>query len=155
MSLATVIRDQIESTPSHRAAQIRAVDDELRVEVKLTDHSRLGCLLESLHFEYEGSVPAPFEPCLILDRVNYLGERLEVIETESNAGRTILRSKPPRAEGGVISFFEMELNGARTLSLVRFSYDPEIGKRVRIPAPLTRDALERLIRDLIELTRDN
>jgi hypothetical protein len=122
------------------------------VEVKLAGCDRLGCLLNEFDFEQTQGHLA-LDPGLIERQITYLGERLEVIESEGSEGRTILRSSPPRVDGEIISFFEIVLDQSKGLSLVRYRYDPKIGQRISIPAPLTRDTLERLISDLIEFLR--
>jgi hypothetical protein len=155
MHLTKRISDQIDRAPSDQVVKILAFDEKLRVEVKLADCERLGCLLDRLNLEHTKDGHVLFDPVQIEGKVTYLGERLKVIETEEREGRTILRSSPPRVEGEVISFFEMVLDRFKTLSLVRYQYDPKMGERVPVPAALTRDTLERIISDLIELAQGN
>jgi hypothetical protein len=38
---------------------------------------------------------------------------------------------------------------------VRYKHDPQFGQRVQVPSALTRDALERLVSDLIGLAQEN
>jgi len=151
MSLTKRINEQLQSAPSDEAVQVAASDEKLRVEVKLADSSRLGCLLDQLHLEHAQGGQLAIDPVQLVEQITYLGERLEVVETEGEEGLTILRSAPPRVDGEVISFFEMVLDGSQRLSLVRYTYDPKTEARTPMPAPLTRDALERLVGDLIEL----
>lgn len=154
MSLTKRINKQLQSAPSAQAVQVEASDEKLRVEVKLADFTRLGCLLDSLHLEHVQGGPLAIDPAQLVEQITYLGERLEVIETEGEEGLTILRSAPPRVDGEVISFFEMVLDGSQRLSLSRYTYDPKTEARTPMSAPLTRDALERLIGDLIELASE-
>ena len=147
MDLTKRIKEQLQKAPSDQAVEIGASEEKLRVEVKLADSSRLGCLLDRLHLEHTESGQLAIDPVEIVEQITYLGERLEIIETEGKEGMTILRSTPPRADGEVISFYEMVLDE----SLVRYKYDPKTEERTPMPAPLTRDTLERLIGDLIEL----
>ena len=144
------IYDQIQRAPSDQASEILGFDEKLRMRVKLADSDRLGCLLNELNLEQTQGHLVP-DPGQIERQISYLGEKLKVIESEDNEGRTILRSYPPRVDGEVISFFEMAINRSKGLSLARYKYDPNIGKRVSVSAPLSRDTLERLISDLIEL----
>jgi hypothetical protein len=153
MNVTKSIRDQLQRAPSDQVVKILASDEKLRVEVKLADCGRLGCLLDRLNLEHTEDGHVMFNPVQIEGKVTYLGERLKVIETDAREGRTILRSTPPRVEGEVISFFEMVLDRSKKLSLVRYNYDRKMGERMPVPAPLTRDTLERLISDLIELGR--
>lgn len=151
MTLTKRIKDQLQKVPSDQAAEILGFDENLRVKVKLADCGRLGCLLNRLNLEPAEDGQLPLDPVQIEEQVTYLGEGLKVIETEGEDGTTILRSSPPRVDGEVTSFFEMVLDPSRGLSLVRYKYGPKTGERTPVPAPLTRDALERLISDLIEL----
>lgn len=153
MDLTKRIKEQLQKAPSDQAVEIGASEEKLRVEVKLADSSRLGCLFNRLHLEYTESGQLAVDPVQIVERITYLGERLEIIETEGKEGMTILRSTPPRADGEVISFYEMVVDESTRLSLVRYKYDPKTEERTPMPAPLTRDTLERLIGDLIELAR--
>jgi hypothetical protein len=151
MNLTKQINEQLQKAPADQALEVKASDEKLRVEVKLADYGRLGCLLDSLHIEHVKGGQLSVDPVQIVERITYLGERLEVIETEGEEGLTILRSTPPRVDGEVISFYEIGLDRSTRLSLVRYKHDPKTAERTPMPAPLTRDALERLIGDLIEL----
>ena len=153
MSLTKRINEQLQKAPPDQAVAIGASEGKLRLELKLADSSRLGCLLDRLHLEHAEGGQLAVDPAQIVERMTYLGERLEIIETEGEKGMTILRSTPPRVDGEVISFYEMVLEESTRLSLVRYKYDPETEERTPMPAPLTRDTLERLISDLIELGR--
>jgi len=155
MNLAECINNQLEGAPCEKESEVLAVDDELRVYLKLADCDRLGCLLEKLNLEQTKDGRVAFDPVRIAAKVTYLGERLAVIETEGRKGRTILRSCPPRTDGEAIGFFEMVLDQSMGLSLERYTYDARMGTRKRVATPLTRDFLDRLIRDLIELARAN
>ena len=153
MTLAKRITDQLQKAPSGHPGEIQAAGGEFRVEVKLADCDRLGCLLNSLELENSQGGPLALDPSRIEGQVTYLGERLEVIETEGKTGRTILRSAPPRIDGNTISFFEMVLDPDEGLSMARYEYDRERRERTSVPAPLARETLERLLNDLIELAQ--
>jgi hypothetical protein len=151
MDLTKQINKQLQKAPADQALEVKASDEKLRVEVKLADSSRLGCLLDSLQIEHAEGGQLAVDPVQVVERITYLGERLEVIETEGEEGLSILRSAPPRVEGEVISFYEIVLDRSTSLSLVRYKHDPKTEERTPMPAPLTRDTLGRLIGDLIEL----
>jgi hypothetical protein len=151
MSLTKRINEQLQKATADQAMEVAASDEKLRVKVKLADYGRLGCLLDRLHLEHAKGGQLAVDPVQIVERITYLGERLEIIETEGEEGMTILRSTPPRVDGEVISFYEMVLDRSTKLSLVRYKHDHKTDGRTPMPAPLTRDALERLIEDLIEL----
>ena len=151
MDLTKQINEQLQKAPADQALEVKASDEKLRVEVKLADYGRLGCLLDGFHMEHAEGGQLAVDPLQIVERITYLGERLEVIETEGEEGLTILRSTPPRVDGEIISFYEMVLDRSTRLSLVRYKHDPKTEERTPMAAPLTRDALERLIGDLIQL----
>jgi hypothetical protein len=151
MDLTKQINEQLQKAPADQALKVKASDEKLRVEVKLADSSRLGCLLDSLQIEHAKDGQLEVDPVQVVERITYLGERLEIIESEGEEGLSILRSAPPRVDGEVISFYEMVLDRSTRLSLVRYKHDPKTEERTPMPAPLTRDALERLIGDLIEM----
>jgi hypothetical protein len=54
-----------------------------------------------------------------------------------------------------VSFFEMALDGPEGLSLTRLAYDRVLGQRSPVPVCLTRDTLERLLADLVDLASDH
>lgn len=152
MTLAKSINDQLQNASPNQAVEVRAFDEKLRLEVKLADCGRLGCLLDSLNLEHIQDGQLAVDPEQVAERITYLEERLDIIETEGEEGRTLLRSTPPKVDGQAVSFFEMVLDRSTRLSLVRYRYDANSGERTPVSAPLTRDTLERLIGDLLELT---
>jgi hypothetical protein len=153
MSLTKRINEQLQKAPHDQAVAIGASEEELRVEVKLADSSRLGCLLDRLHLEHTEGGQLAIDPVQVVERITYLGEKLEIIETEGKEGMTILRSTPPRVDGEVVSFYELVLDRSTRLSLVRYKHDPRTKTRTPMPAPMARDTLERLLGDLIELAQ--
>jgi len=152
MTLAKSINDQLQNASPNQAVEVRAFDEKLRLEVKLADCGRLGCLLDSLNLEHIQDGQLAVNAVQVAERITYLEERLDIIESEGEKGRTLLRSTPPKVDGQAVSFFEMVLDRSTRLSLVRYRYDANSGERTPVSAPLTRDTLERLIGDLLELT---
>ena len=155
MTLSQRIIEELRTAPSGQAAEICAFDEKLWVEVELADSGRLGCLLDRLDVQPGGGYHLNIDPVQMTQKITYLEEELEIIEAEGQGGRTILRSAPPRKEDQITSFFEMVLDPAKGLSLVRYRYDPDMGERTPVSAPLTRDTLERLIGDLIQLAQES
>ncbi len=148
VSPQTII-DQIKKGPAGESGEIHAGDSDLRLHIKLADWDRLGCLVERV--EMKQSRPLRLDPDRISREVSYLGEALRVIERDEKNKKFILRSDVPLQEGDRISFYEMAIDIADGLSLVRFAYDRELGERVPVPASLTRDTLERLLTNLVRL----
>jgi hypothetical protein len=110
MSLTKNMMEQLHKAPPDQAADIRASDEKLRLDLKLADWGRLGCLLARLDIEHIREGQLRIDPVRISEKISYLEERLEIIESEGGEGRTILRSSPPRVDGEVISFFEVVLD---------------------------------------------
>lgn len=148
VSPETII-DQIKKGPPAESGEIHAGDSDLRLHIKLADWDRLGCLVERV--EMKQSRPLRLDPDRISREVSYLGEALRVIERDEKNKKFILRSGVPLQEGDRISFYEMALDIADGLSLVRFAYDRKLGERFSVPASLTRDTLERLLTNLVRL----
>ena len=143
------ILDQIKKGPAGEGGEIHASDGDLRLHIKLADWDRLGCLVERVEMKQSG--PLRLDPDRITQEVTCLGEALRVIERDEKNKKFILRSDVPLSEGDLISFYEMVLDLAEGLSLVRFAYDRKLGERVPAPASLTRDTLERLLTNLVRL----
>jgi hypothetical protein len=155
MTLSQRIIEELRTTPSGQAAEICAFDEKLWVEVELADSGRLGCLLDRLDLQPGGGCHLNIDPVRMTQKITYLEEELEIIEVEGQGGRTILRSAPPRKEDQITSFFEMVLDPAKGLSLLRYRYDPDMGERTPVSVPLARDTLERLVDDLINLAQES
>jgi hypothetical protein len=154
MSLTNRITEQLQKAPPDQAADLRASDENLLLNLKLEDWGRLGCLLARLDIEHTREGQLSIDPVRISEKISYLEERLEIVESEGPEGRTILRSAPPRVDGEGISYFEVVLDGSTRLSLVRYKYDHQTEERKPAAAPLARDTLERLIGDLITMAEE-
>ena len=142
---------QLQNGPSGQAEEILAADGGLQVRLQLADQDRLGCLVERLEMKCTNGQSLKLDPVRIEKEMTYLGEPLRIIELEKYWGKAILRSFPPRMENGTVSFFEMVIDRSNGLSLTRLAYDRYLGKRSAIPIPLTRETLERLLADLVNL----
>ena len=151
MGLQKELNRRLQQIPSDQAAVISVSDSRLGIDLHLAEWNRLGCLLEGLSLKCRGDAQLSLDPTRIAAQVTYLEESLAIIETEIKSGRAILRSSPPRIDGSSISFFEVDLNQHRGLTLRRYNYDRDLGGRFPIAAPLSSATLERVINDLIQL----
>jgi hypothetical protein len=151
MSLTKKMLEHLQKAPPDQAADIRVSDETLSVNLKLADWGRLGCLLTRLEMEHAREGQLKIDPVRISKKITYLEERLEIIESEGRRGRTILRSAPPRTDGGMIGFYEIVLDQATRLSLARYRYEHNTEGRTSIPASFSRETLERLLGDWITL----
>ena len=154
MSLTENMMEQLQKAPPDHASDIRVSDEKLRVELTLADWGRLGCLLARFEVEHAREGQLKIDPVQISRKISYLGERLEIVETEGAWGRSILRSSPPRVDGDAVSFYELVLDRSTRLSLVRYRYDRKTEERTPMPAPLSRETLERLLGDLISMAQE-
>jgi len=155
MAKAEHIISQLQNGPFGQAGEILAEDGDLEVRVQLADWDRLGCRLEKLEMKVTQGHSLKLDPIRLEKELNYLGEPLRLVELEKHRGKAILRSFPPRRENGTVSFFEMVLDGPEGLSLTRLAYDRHLGQRSSVPVSLTRDTLERLLADLVNLASNH
>ncbi len=144
------IRTQLEHGPAG-GGEIQVSQGDLAVRARLADWDRLGCLLDWVELHHRRGLPLRIDPDSVAEKVGYLGETLRVIETEWARGRALLRSARPLLREGSPSYFEVILDPALGLSLRRYAYDLGRGVRAAMTAPLTRQAFERLVEDLLAL----
>jgi hypothetical protein len=154
MSLTRNMMEQLQRAPFDQAADIRVSDETLRLDLKLADWGRLGCLLSWFDMEQAREGQLKINPDQISKTISYLEEGVEIIESEGGEGKTILHSSPPRTDGDVISFYEVVLDRATRLSLTRYRYEHRTDERTSLPASLARETLERLLRDLIQMAEE-
>lgn len=88
----------------------------------------------------------------LCERVTYLLEPLQTIEVDSRSRSVLVRSKQPRKQGKILSYFELLSVAGEGISLSRYSFDPEAGQRTAVEFILTPDQLELLLDDLIFTT---
>lgn len=155
MARAENIISQLQKVPSGQAGEILAEDEGLQVRVQLADWDRLGCRLEKLEMKGTRGHSLKLDPIRLGKELTYLGEPLRIVELEKHRGKAILRSFPPRRENGTVSFFEMILDAPEGLILTRLAYDRHLGQRSPVPVSLTRDTLERLLADLVDLASNH
>lgn len=154
MAQAEHIISQLQKGPLGEAGEILAEDEDLKVRVQLADWDRLGCRLEKLEMKDTQGHSLKLDPLRLEKELTYLGEPLHIVELEKHRGKAILRSFPPRRENGTVSFFEMVLDGPG-LSLTRLAYDRNLGQRAPVAVSFTRDTLERLLADLVNLASNH
>ncbi|MEW5721857.1 MAG: hypothetical protein AB1896_02030 [Thermodesulfobacteriota bacterium] len=153
MKPAKYLNGLLEHPCPRTGEELQVVAGGIEVRVRLRDWDRLGCLFERLSLEGAPGRTLALDPERVEERVTYLGEPLEVIEKDEGHGVAVLRSRPPRKEKSGVSFFEMTVDRQRGAELVRYAYDHHSRERNRVAAPLTRETLERLVSDLVELAQ--
>jgi hypothetical protein len=87
-------------------------------------------------------------------KITYLLEDFKVIELDANSLKLQLRSVSPASDNSNPIYFEMLLNAAREISLIRYQFNKEAQTRTRIPYHITSEVLIRLINDLAGALRD-
>jgi hypothetical protein len=155
MALIQDIMDQMASAASGTPTKIQASDGKLHVEMTLDDCDRLGCLFNRLDLMWTQGRRLAVDPARIESRITYLGEKLQLLETEGEKGITILRSTPPRVDDEATSFFEVVLNPSTGISLARYKFHPKTGQRTSVAAPLARETVERLIKELVTIISES
>jgi len=155
IAIAENIMHQVRKNATESNREIVASDGSIQVRVKLSDWDRLGCLLERLEVRPTQGCFLKIDPLWIEKEIQYLGEPLKIIELEKYQGRALLRSFPPRRENGTVQFFELVIDPREGLSFNRLSYDRHLGSRTQTSIPLTRETLERLLADLVNLASKN
>jgi len=141
--------------PYHGSSVFEWTVNKVRVRLTLADLDRLGCLLEKAEVRPATGVHLNIDPEYLGQRFGYLGEMLAIIEQERGEGRAVLRSSPPSVDNAHTYFFELVLDREEGLSLARHAYDHVRRERKMIAAPMTTDALGRLIDDLKRLAADS
>ncbi len=85
----------------------------------------------------------------LVARVTYLMEPLVVFEVDAQGVQVEIRSQSPTPRAGLRSYFEVRLNRAAELRLLRLAYEDATRTRRQVPYQLTREVLERLADDLV------
>ena len=159
--------DQLRETFSTQAADerapipISAQSDTIRVSVELIDCDRLGYLLTALgaqciHENTAAEVEidsAQIEDQIgaLLKRITYLTEALTLVEKSKDLDHVLIRSgKPDRREEGIY-YYELTLDGGKSIRLDRRYYNFETHRRNAVPFTLSKEVFERLINDLEEI----
>ena len=133
--------------------EIRRTRGPWRLRLRIADADRLGVLLDEAELTREGAGnPADIEKQAkgLLDELRSLGERLALLEIESERGRAILRSASPLLLPEAIEYDEAELEGGRRVVLRRYRFDRSSGRRRAVSSNLGSAALPRLARELLE-----
>ena len=111
--------------------------DEVKVTTDIEATDQLGMLVKRLQMETPRRGDLRKQAATIVERIDYLGSELKVIEVDGVSNAVQIRSKKVSEDG----FVEIILRGGNYLSLERK------GK----PLHISKGDFERLIRDLKEL----
>lgn len=121
-----------------------------RVNVKLREAGPIGVSVDSLEVESSKlDADSARRACgKIAQRVNYLLEPLETVESDAESGVTRMRSQHPTVDDDGRHYYEVDARPGR-LRLERFA-KPDGQPRQNEPIDVTRETLYRLTDDLSE-----
>src|SRR5262249_16317325 len=111
--------------------------DEIKVTSEIEATDQLGMLLKRLQLETTQGGDLRKQAAAIVEKIDYLGSELKVIEVDGVSNAVQIRSRKPAADG----FVEIVLRGGTYLSL----------ERKGAPLHISKSDYERLIRDLKDI----
>lgn len=151
--LSRKIADAVDKQPG--PGEVTVAEGRHRISLQLTATSPLGVALDALEYIDEGatnlsSVALRAWAKGLTERLTYLMEPLVLLELDDEAGVAELRSKVPSTRENARSYYEVRIDHAGTIRLRRITFDASDRRRNSVPCQLTREALERLVDDLVE-----
>jgi len=108
--------------------------DDIKVTAEIEAEDQLGMLLKRLHVEALRGRDLRQQASAIVEKIDYLGCELKVIEVDGVSNAVQIRSKKSMPGG----FIEIILRGGNSLSL----------ERKGAPLHISKGDYERLVRDL-------
>lgn len=151
-AIAAALDARPESGPLPCAVTVEEGPD--RLTLQLTASSPVGVAFDALEYQTNARSEWSLDDLKgwgdrLAGRLTYLMEPLVILEADPVAGEVELRSRTPTPRPGQRSYYEVRLGRAGNLRLARVAFDE--AARVRRPATcqLTREALERLVDDLV------
>ena len=108
--------------------------DEVKVTTDIEATDRLGMLVRRVQLESLRPCDLRKQATAIVEKIDYLGSALKVIEVDGVSNAVQIRSKKPTEDG----FIEIILRGGKYLSL----------ERKGGPLHISKGDFERLVRDL-------
>src|SRR5438876_7699490 len=111
--------------------------DEVKVTTDIEATDQLGMLVKRVQVEALRKTDLRKQAAAIVEKIDYLGCELKVIEVDGVSHAVQIRSKKPAEDG----FVEIILRGGNYLSL----------ERKGAPLHISKGDFERLIRDLKEI----
>lgn len=110
------------------------MDDEVKVTAEIEATDQLGMLVKRVQAEAPHAGDLQKQALAIVEKIDYLGCELKVVEVDGVSNAVQIRSKKPMAGG----FIEVILRGGNSLSL----------ERKGEPLHISKSDYEKLIRDL-------
>jgi hypothetical protein len=132
-----------------------SVDDGLaRVSLALELTSPVGVRCHNMEMTIPASEPRSLANLRewanrFVAKATYLMEPLAVVEADASAGEVLVRSNGPTSRGGRRAFYEARFTSSGDFRLSRVSFDEVTRRRDPEAFSLTREALERVVDDLV------
>ena len=147
--------DELATTNHCGAGMLELTQSESKLRCRVASTDRLACKIESFHVlsptlaALDGTALEALADRLV-DRISYLEESLTVVERDSVAVESQLRSTKPLVAEDAKCYFELmvDRNG-----MLLHRYQKSAGsQRTAIPAVVTRAIVSRLCEDLLDLS---
>lgn len=124
-----------------------------RVRLLAPEIDRLGVLLEAIKLDHVrgriGDQALRGRLKTLSDTVDYLSERLILVEHDPARTGALLRSENPRQVGEDRDYFELRVEKDRSAAFRRYRQPPGAADRHPVPILLDRPTLARLVDDLL------
>ena len=92
--------------------------------------------------------PLDVRGAVTAQRLTGLLESIKLVEVDHVRQVAQLRSASPAVRGTARQYYELQIQGADSITLQRYQFDSGAGARQAIPFSLTYDALAKLVDDL-------
>jgi hypothetical protein len=156
MSLSRKIADALDDqggtvvTPT----VLHAEDGPFQMTIRYDLASPVGLRCQSLDFVAASAANRSLDELRawaqrLASRASYLMEPLKFVEADALANEVLLRSDGPTPRQGRRAFYELRIQSPGTVRLSRVSFDETSRRREPESFQLTREALERLVDDLV------
>ena len=143
MSSRQTGQDLVAQLPDDGASTVRIEVPWGRLEVITTDTDRLGVMVRAVQIDrLPGSVHrATLRGHMqdLAEQVDYLSERLTLVEHDPARTGALMRSAPPREVSGERHYFELRVEKNRAARFARFRQPPGATDREQLPFLLDRN----------------
>jgi hypothetical protein len=133
-------------------ALVRDPATSATVEMDINQMDSLACQITMLRVTPDVAITAPLKDraVLIAGRVTGLMEKLHVIEVDNDRGEALLRSDTPAAKDQNRFYYEVILQRKGVITLQRYQGSLDKAGRKGVPFSVTREALSKLVADLVK-----
>ena len=156
MELATKLAHELNTRPlfHSQSVTIEIDADAMSLRAELVSLDRLGCEFNRLTWlagKLASATPSQLKVLGdgLATKIHYLMEPIGPVELDADRCILQLRSTQPSQDGAEKSYYEMVVS-KRGAELVRYSAASKQLRRL-IPASVTRQVLERLVRDVADV----